>query len=134
MENKKSMKKPIIGVIIFVVVIAAMAILYNAFKPETTEGTKHIVAEVILGDGTSKNIDINTDAEYLRQALEEKKLISGEESDYGLFVKTVDGVTVDDSKQQWWCFTKGGEQITTGVDTTPIADGDHFEITLTTGY
>ncbi len=134
MENKKSMKKPIIGVIIFVVVIAAMAILYNVFKPETTEGSKHIVAEVVLGDGTSKNIDINTDAEYLRQALEGKKLISGEESDYGLFVKTVDGVTVDDSKQQWWCFTKGGEQITTGVDTTPIADGDHFEITLTTGY
>lgn len=133
MENKKSMKKPIIGLIIFVAVIAAMAILYNVFKPETNEGAKHIVAEVVLGDGTSKTFDINTDAEYLRQALEEKKLISGEETQYGLFVKTVNGVTVDDSKKEWWCFTKGGKELDTGVDTTPIADGDHFEITLTAG-
>ena len=47
---------------------------------------------------------------------------------------TVNGVTVDDSKQQWWCFTQDGEMLMTGVDTTPIADGDHFEITLTEGY
>lgn len=86
-----------------------------------------------MGDGTSKTFDINTDAEYLRQALEEKKLISGEETQYGLFVKTVNGVTVDDSKKEWWCFTKGGKELDTGVDTTPIADGDHFEITLTAG-
>lgn len=134
MENKKSMKKPIIGLIIFVAVIAAMAILYNVFKPETKEGAKHISAEVVLADGTSKTFDINTDAEYLRKALEEKKLISGEESEYGLYVKTVDGVTADDSKQEWWCFTKSGEAVNTGVDATPIADGDHFEITLKTGY
>ena len=42
--------------------------------------------------------------------------------------------TADDSQQQWWCFTKGGEMLETGVDTTPIADGDAFEITLTEGY
>jgi hypothetical protein len=134
MGNKKTMKKSIIGVIIFIVVIAAMAVLYNVFKPDTAEGSKHIVAEVVLGDGTSKAFDINTDAEYLRQALEEKKLISGEESKTGLYVKTVNGITVNDSKKEWWCFTKGGEAVNTGVDTTPIADGDHFEITLTTGY
>ncbi|SHO50723.1 DUF4430 domain-containing protein [Anaerocolumna xylanovorans] len=133
MENKKSMKKPIIGLIIFVAVIAAMAILYNVFKPETQEGSKHIVAEVVLGDGTSKTFDINTDAEFLRKALEEKKLISGDETQYGLFVKTVDGVTVDESKKEWWCFTKDKKALDTGVDTTPISDGDHFEITLTTG-
>ncbi len=134
MNNKKSIKKPLIGVIIFIVVIAAMAVLYNVFKPETSKGAKTITAEVVLVDGTSKSYEISTDAEYLRQALEEKKLIEGEESEYGLYVKTVDGVTADDGNQEWWCFTKGGESINTGVDTTPIADGDHFEITLTVGY
>lgn len=134
MDNKKSIKKPLIGVIIFLLVIAAMAVIYTVFKPQTTEGDKHIVAEVVLGDGTSKTYDIDTDAEYLRQALEEKELISGDETDYGLFVKTVGGVTVDDSKQEWWCFTKDGAAVDTGVDATPITDGDHFEITLTTGY
>lgn len=134
MNNKRSIKKPLIGVIIFIVVIAAMAVLYNVFKPETSKGAKTITAEVVLVDGTSKSYEISTDAEYLRQALEEKKLIEGEESEYGLYVKTVDGVTADDGNQEWWCFTKGGESINTGVDTTPIADGDHFEITLTVGY
>ena len=46
----------------------------------------------------------------------------------------VNGIAADDSKQEWWCFTKGGEEMMTGVDTTPIADGDAFEITLTEGY
>ncbi|WOO38164.1 DUF4430 domain-containing protein [Anaerocolumna sp. AGMB13020] len=134
MDNKRSIKKPLIGVIIFIVVIAAMAVLYNVFKPETSKGAKTITAEVVLADGTSNSYEISTDAEYLRQALEEKKLIEGEESEYGLYVKTVDGVTANEGNQEWWCFTKGGESINTGVDTTPIADGDHFEITLAVGY
>ena len=33
-----------------------------------------------------------------------------------------------------WCFTKAGEMLMTGVDTTPIADGDHYEIELKTGW
>ena len=60
-----------------------MLLLYKEFRPAGHEGSKNIVAEVILSDGTSKSYDINTDAEYLRQALEEKGLISGTESDYG---------------------------------------------------
>ena len=42
--------------------------------------------------------------------------------------------TADESIQQWWCFTKGGEMLMTGVDTTPIADGEHYEITFTVGW
>ncbi|MBQ9965086.1 MAG: DUF4430 domain-containing protein, partial [Clostridia bacterium] len=88
----------------------------------------------IAYDDVTKSVNIDTNAEYLRAALEEKNLISGDESEFGLFVKVVDGRTADDAKQEWWCFTKGGETVMTGVDTTPIADGDTFEITLKTGY
>ena len=35
-----------------------------------------------------------------------------------------------ESANQWWAISKSGEMATTGVDTTPIADGDHFELTL----
>ena len=66
--------------------------------------------------------------------MEQEKLIAGDESEYGLFVKTVDGRTADDAKQEWWCFTKGGETLMTGVDDTPIADKEKFEITLTVGW
>ena len=93
-----------------------------------------LVVTVVHGDGSSKDFAIATDAEFLRGALEEQQLIEGSESEYGLFVTAVDGETADDALQQWWCFTKGGEMLMTGVDTTPIADGEHYEITLTTGW
>ena len=82
----------------------------------------------------SKDFAFATDAENLRGALEEQKLIEGTESEYGLYVLTVDGETADEGAQQWWCFTKGGEMLMTGVDDTMIADGESYEITLTTGW
>ncbi len=51
-----------------------------------------------------------------------------------LFITTVDGETADDSQQQWWCITKGGEMLMTGAGETPVADGETYELTLTTGY
>ena len=50
--------------------------------------------------------------------MENEGLIEGEEGQYGLFITAVDGVKADDSKNQWWCITKNGEQVNTGVDTT----------------
>ena len=101
---------------------------------QTRRRAKTIAVEVVHKDESKKQLEISTDEEYLRGALEQENLIAGEESDYGLFVKTVDGETVDDGNQEWWCFTKDGEMLNTGVDSTPIADGEHYEITFTVGY
>ncbi len=115
------------------VLIAAMA-LTGCSVTEAQTGDKTITVDIVMPDGTTDTVTIKTDAEYLRGALEQDKLVEGEDGPYGLFVKTVNGYTVDDSKQEWWCFTRGGETIFTGVDETPIADGDKFEITMTVGY
>ena len=120
--------------LVFAVLIAAMVLCTACDTAEPQTGAKTITVEIIVDGTDTVSRSITTDAEYLRGALEEEDLIAGEESQYGLFVKTVNGITVDDSKQQWWCFTKGGEDLFTGVDDTPIADGDAFEITLKTGY
>lgn len=95
---------------------------------------KNLSVTVVYGDETSEVFEFTSDQEFLRGALEEQSLVEGEESEYGLFVKTVKGVTANEDNQEWWCFTKNGEMLETGVDSTPIADGDHFEITLTVGY
>ena len=87
-----------------------------------------------MTDTETTDFTIVTDAEYLRQALEQENLVEGSESEYGLFVTTVNGVTADDSQQQWWRFTRNGEMVETGIDTTPIADGETYEITLITGW
>ena len=120
--------------LVFAVLIAATVLCTACEQAEPQAGTKTITVQIIVDGQDTVTKSITTDAAYLREALEEEKLIAGEESQYGLFVKTVNGVTVDESKQQWWCFTKGGADLFTGVDTTPIADGDTYEITLKTGY
>ena len=133
-EQKKSNKKIWLAVAALVVAVAVVLGIYFVTRPAPQQGGKTITVQVVLLEGEPSDFTIQTNEEYLRGALESIDLIEGSESEYGLFVTTVNGVTVDDSKQQWWCFTQDGEMLMTGVDTTPIADGDHFEITLTEGY
>lgn len=112
-------------------------------KPSSTGGessvgssvsAKTITLEVVHKDKSKNTFTISTEAETLREALEQEKLAEGEDSSYGMFVKTVDGETVDDGNQEWWCLTKGGEMWNYGVDDTKISDGDAFEFTFTEGY
>ncbi len=135
MERKQGNNKVIITVaIVLAVLIAVFTAVYFLFISPPAAGQKDIKVEIVHSDETVKTVDINTDAEFLRQALEESDLIQGTESSTGLFVLTVDGETVDGDKQEWWCFTQGGEYLMTGVDSTPIKDGDKFEIVFTVGW
>ena len=132
--SKKTRNIIIAAVILLVLAVGAL-LVWNHFKPVAQVGGKNIVLEVVHGDGSSKDFSILTDAENLRAALEqEENLIAGSDSEYGLFVETVDGETADSEAQEWWCFTKGGEMLMTGVDDTMIADGEHYEATFTVGW
>lgn len=127
---KKEKKILIILAAVLVVLAGAFIALHFANRPQTVAGAKTIGVEVVFEDSSTKDFTIHTDAEFLRGALEQENLISGTESQYGLMVMTVDGVTVDSSKNQWWQFKKSGTMLETGVDSTPVADGDQFEIVL----
>ncbi len=128
-------KKTIIAVVALVLAVVLVGGTYYLFgMPQTQAGAKALTVSVVLTDGTSTDFEVETSDEFLGSALSETGLIKGDMGDYGLFVTEVNGVVVDDSKQQWWCLTKGGETVMTSFDTTPIADGDVFEITLTEGY
>ena len=119
---------------ILVIFCVGAGILFHANRPETITGAKEIDVIVIHADETENTFTYQTDAEYLADVLLENELAEGETGSYGLFITTVDGETADSSKQQWWCITKGGESVTTGADSLPIADGDQFELTLMEGY
>ena len=130
----KQKKKALLGLAVLLCAAALLAGIYLTFRPQTQQGAKTVTVEVIAAGETVQTHTIHTDAEYLRGALEQEEMVAGEESSYGLFIKTVDGITADDAKQEWWCVTKEGGQVDTGVDATPIADGDHFELTLMVGW
>ena len=130
----KKSTKIVIAVVAAVVVIAAFIGIYFAFGPKTAQGAKAITVEVVDNNGKSVTYETRTDAEYLRQALEELDdatdfAIAGEESDYGLYVTTVNGIIADyDADGAYWSIYVNGEYGMNGVDTQPVADGDTYSI------
>ncbi len=131
----KKTRNIIIAVAVLLVLVVGALLAWNHFKPAAQVGAKTIVLEVVHGDASTKSFSIQTDAENLRGALEQEEgLIAGSESEYGLYVETVDGETANMDNQEWWCFTKGGEMLMTGVDDTMIADGEQYEATFTVGW
>ena len=130
---QKNKKVLIIAAVVLILIAAALFFIEGSKKPVPIEGSKTITVTVIQEGVEDKVFTIHTDAEFLRGALEQEKLVEGTESQYGLYVTTVDGVAVDDSLRQWWCLNDGeGNMLDTGVDSTPIADGDAFQFVLST--
>lgn len=129
-----SKTKKILAAVGLLVLVAAMVTAYFCLRPEAQLGSKTVGLTVTHGDGSVAEFTMRTDAETLGDALDEIDLIVGEEGPYGIFVLAVDGESVDSAKEEWWCFTKGGEMLMTGLDDTMIADGEQYEAVFTVGY
>lgn len=96
---------------------------------ENVLGTGAVVFHfcVVDGEGKESAFEIHTDKTVVGDALLELGLIAGDESEYGLYVKTVNGVTADyDVDQTYWAFYINGEYAMTGVDATPIEAGSTY--------
>ena len=91
------------------------------------EGQTVFSFHVTDADGNETNFEIHTDKETVGDALLELDLIAGEDSEYGLYVKTVNGITADyDKDQTYWAFYVNGEYAQTGVDSTNVTAGDTY--------
>lgn len=121
-----------IGALVLIAAVVCALILWNGFSAKPEEGSKAIVFELVEKDGSSEEFAISTDAEYLADALVEEGLI-----EYAAdgFYTTINGITADwNVDQGWWNISKDGEALTVGMNTQPIADGEHYEATYTIGY
>ena len=88
------------------------------------EGQTKFAFVVVDKDGNETSFEIHTDKTTVGDALLEVDLIAGETSEYGLYVKTVNGITADyDVDQTYWAFYVNGEYATAGVDSTSIEEG-----------
>ncbi len=130
-------KKTIIAVIVLIALVTAAALVWYFNKPaaDANSADKTVSVSVIHGDGSEKSFKISTNEQFLRGALEQEKLIEGDDGEYGLYITAVDGEKADESIQQWWCVNNAeGEMLPTSVDKTAIRDGDGYEIILKTGW
>lgn len=91
------------------------------------EGKTEFTFKVTDNSGKETDFTINTDKTTVGEALLELNLIAGDESEYGLYVKTVNGVTLDyDKDGMYWAFYVNGEYAQTGVDSTEITAGAEY--------
>ncbi len=91
------------------------------------EGEIQFVFEIVDADGNVTKMAVNTDKKTVGEALVDNELVEGEDSEYGLYVKTVNGITADyDVDQTYWAFYIDGEYATTGVDQTDIVAGSTY--------
>ena len=134
-ENKKTTnKKIILGVGCLVLLIAAFAVIFTMFKAKGTAGSKAITITVVNKAQETVDYSVKTDAEFLRQAMEEAKGLefTGSESEYGMMVETVNGELADYAADgAYWAFYVNDEYCNYGIDSQPIADGDKFSVVYT---
>ena len=107
----------------------------DSSSDETNDGSTNVIGEgntqfeftVTFVDGTSRQYTVKTNETTVGDALSKVGLIAGEEGTYGLYVKTVDGVTLDYSKDgKYWAFYINGAYASSGVDTTKIKSGEAY--------
>ena len=122
----KQKKTTIIAIAVAVVLVIAALVCWASFRPQALEGVKNISVTITHTDGSTRTEEFKTTAQYLADALEGHIEIDGEESEYGLFVKTVDGEFADDAQGVYWMFDVNGSMGEYGVDTQPVADGDVY--------
>lgn len=93
------------------------------------EGSVKFTFEVVDGEGNQKNFEIHTDKESVADALLEFDLIAGDDSEYGLYVKTVNGITADyDVDGTYWAFYIDGQYATSGVDGVVPQEGHTYSL------
>ena len=88
------------------------------------EGATLFYFNVVDKDGNETKFEIHTDKTIVGDALLELGLIAGEAGPYGLYVKTVNGITADyETDGTYWAFYEGDDYGMTGVDLTEIKAG-----------
>lgn len=141
MTKKNSISK-ILSLLLCIVLIAAMALSLCACSTdapqeseapevanvtEVGEGELSFDFKVVDAEGNETDFLVSTDEETVGAALLAVDLIAGEDSEFGLYVKTVNGITADyDVDGSYWAFYVNGEYATAGVDSTDIENGAEY--------
>ncbi len=141
---KHNSKRKLLSLILVFVLTAAAALTGCSGTPaETTapietaspaadvtvlgEGSKSFDLTIVDKEGAEHLYQIHTDEEMVGYALVAHELIEGEEGPYGMYIKSVLGQVLDyETDKMYWSFYINGEYGMTGVDQTPITQGNQY--------
>ena len=128
------MKKTVLIVIAAVLVVGLMLGAYFHFRETPSEGEKSITITVIDSTGEETVYELQTDALYLIQAMDEAEGLTyeGEDGPYGMMISHINGEkAVYEEDGAYWAFNVNGSYCNYGVSEQPVEDGDAFEIVYT---
>lgn len=131
-ETKTKSKGPLIGILTAVILAAAVLcffLIYRQFGAKPTAGAKHITLEVVDQNGEKTTYDVHTDAEFLKQVMDETEGFEywGTEGDYGIMVESINGIqAIYDQDNAYWSLYVNGEYGNYGADSQPVVDGDTY--------
>lgn len=92
-------------------------------------GEKSFALVVTDAEGNEVSVTVHTDEETIGAALAALNIVAGDDSDFGLYIKTVNNVTADyDTDGKYWAFYIDGEYAMTGVDATEIQEGSTYSL------
>ena len=131
MQNNK---KLILALAAIAAAILVMVGIYRSFGPQTSAGSKSYTLEVMDDLEEVKNYSGTTDAEVLKDLLDELAAqgdfsYEAEDGEYGTYILSVNGVTADYSQDgAYWAIYVNGEYGQYGADSQPVEDGDAFRL------
>lgn len=98
------------------------------------EGALTFTLEVVDLQGNKSTAQIATDETTVGAALLALGVIKGDVEQYGLYIKTVNGITYDYNKDgAYWALYINGEYALAGVDQTDIVAGTTYTLQATKG-
>lgn len=119
--------KKITALLLTLMMLLSFSACGETEAPKTNGETVEFTFTVVDAEGKEETFQITTDKKTVGEALLEEGLIAGEEAEYGLYVKTVNGITLDyDTDGKYWAFYVDGEYGITGVDETEIVPGTTY--------
>lgn len=147
---KKTNFKKALSLILCFVLIAVIALMATGCNNEDKHGEDVTTIEPYIGSSEKLNVvgegekefkfiatdlegkkyefEIHTDKKTVGGALSSLGIIFGTLGDYGLYVETVNGITVKyETDGKYWAFYENGKYATNSVDTTQIEEGAIYE-------
>ena len=131
-----SKSKKIIGVSAIIALVAILAVVFFVFREKPVQGSKSVTIEVVNKAQETKEYNLKTDAEYLKQAMEEADGLEfkGSDGQYGLMITEVNGELAEfNTNGAYWSFYVNDEYCNYGIEQQPVNDGDTFKIVYTLG-
>lgn len=133
-EMKELNRTNMFLVVVMILIMVLLGCVYIIESSKPVIGGKRVTIEVVNKEKESIFYEVYTDAEFLRQVMQEvdELTFDGVESSYGMLVYTINGETADYNVDgSYWSFYVNNQYCNYGIDSQPVYNEDEFRIEYT---